>query len=276
MNQYTLINENNIRFSLTDFTNQTFIPSLKGLGYENSFTFIRVGNTFKTDYKELVQGILSGTVISSSYENYRSLINYIENSTSLRLIYKPLDIEYFRDVEFGGITDPIRRASTTEAEIRLHCNGLYYTENQEVFSVEAIEGQSQYDLVFDYVFNDYATSEITYTNPGHVDSEMIVEFFGYLNNPKIELFVNDVLKYQVTFNIEVQENEKLIYSVRDNDMFVVLENELGIRSNVVSCLDITQDNYFKIPRGVSSIRVGADSSIFTKITFTIFTAYKGV
>lgn len=276
MNEYSLINENNVRFSLTDFTNQSFIPSLKGLGYENSFTFIRVGNKFKTDYKELTQGVLSGTVIFKSYENYRALITFIENANSIRLIYKPLDVEYFRDVELGALSDPIRRASTTEVEITLHCNSLYYTENQEVFSVEAIEGQSQYDLVFDYVFNDYATAEVTYTNPGHVDSEMLVEFYGYLNNPKIELYVNNALKYEVTFNIEVEANQKLIYSVRDSNMYVLLEDELGVQTNVVSCLDITKDNYFKIPRGVSSIRVGADSSIFTKIMFTIFTAYKGV
>lgn len=276
MNEYSLINENNIRFSLTDFTNQSFIPSLKGLGYENKIKFIKIGNKFKTDNIEIVQGSLSGTVIFSSYQKYRDFLSYIGNSNLLRLIYKPLDVEYFRDIEFGGISDPIKRASTTEAEMTLVCKGLYYTQDNVNFTVEAIEGQSQYDLTFDYTFNDYSNAEINYTNPGDVESEMQVEFYGYLNNPQIDLFVNGVQKYSVTFNIEVLANERLIYSVKDDDMFVMLEDELGVRTNVVNCLDITKDNYFKIPRGVSSIRVSADSNIFTKIVFTIFTMYKGV
>jgi hypothetical protein len=276
MNEFYLVNQNNIRFSLRDFQQKSFIPSLKGLGYKHNIDFIQIGNYFKKDYKEVAQGELSGTIVFSSYQHYLDLISFVESADSLRFIYKPIDTEYFRDIEVRGITDTTKSGGLIEAEISFSCKGLYYTENEQIFSVEEIEGESRYDLLFDYLFNDYASADVTFVNDGHDTAEIIVEYYGAITNPKIELYVNNVKTYEVNFNVVIPLGSKLIYCVKDGNNYVVVQNDLGVQTNAISSLDITKDNFFKIPRGTSSIRVSSDTGLSTKVVIKIFTAYKGV
>ena len=275
MNEFSFINENNTRFSLRDFSQKAFIPSVSGLGYKNNLTFVKVGNLYKTDNKEIAQGTLSGTAIFSSYEHYRDFVNYVESSESLRLIYKPIDVEYFRDVEFGGVPSPTKKGGLVEAEISLLCKGLYYTQTDTRFTIEEVTGQSQYDLLFDYTFNDYASVNVVFDNVGHADAQMVVEFYGYFVNPKIELIQNDVVIRSVDFNITVEVGEKLIYSAQDGQNYVVLDNGIS-QVNAVSSLSLNSDNFFQIPKGTSKIVCSSDGGTFTKIVFRILTSYKGV
>ena len=276
MNEFSLVNQNNIRFSLRDFQQKSFIPSLKGLGYKHNINFIQIGNYFKKDYKEVAQGELSGTIVFSSYQHYLDLISFVESADSIRFIYKPIDTEYFRDIEVRGIEDPTKSGGLVEAEISLFCKGLYYTENEQIFSVEEIDNPSQYDLVFDYTFNDYATADITFVNNGHTPAELIMEFYGALINPSVALYVNNVLRYQVDFNVTIDAGSKLIYCVKDGNNYVVVQDDLGVQTNAKSSLDITKNNFFKIPRGTSSIRVTSDSATLPKIVLRTLVAYKGV
>lgn len=276
MNEFYLIDENNTRFSLKNFSEKAFIPSVSGLGYKHNLNYVKVGNFYKTDFKEIAQGSLSGTTVFSSYENYQSFINFVENASSLRLIYKPIDTEYFRDVDFEGITNVIAKGSTTEAEISLFCKSLYYTATDTRFAVETIEGSSQYDLRFDYTFNDFASTDIFFTNSGHAEAQLIAEIYGYIENPKIELYQNDVLLYTVAFNTTLLSGEKIIYSARDGQNYIKKEDASGAQTNAIAMLDLANDNFFRIPKGTSKIVVSSDSGIYSKVTFRILTSYKGV
>lgn len=276
MNEFYLIDENNTRFSLKDFTEKAFIPSLKGIGYKHSLSYTKVGDYFKTNYKEIAQGTMSATTVFSSYENYQNFINFIENANELRLIYKPIDVEYFRDVDFDGVSNVTRGASTTEAEISLFCKSLYYTATDTRFEVVPIEGQSQYDLLFDYTFNDYASTEIVFTNSGHVEAQLVAEIYGFIENPKIELYQENVLISTVSFNETVLDGDKLIYSARDGNNYIVYEDSDGVQTNAIDILDLANENFFKIPKGTVKFVISSDTGLYSKITFRIITSYKGV
>jgi len=125
MNEFYLINEINETFSLKDFQQKSFIPFFKGLGYQNDMSYVRVGNAFRLDKSEIAQGELTGTTIFKSYDNYQDFINYVEKSSSIRLVYKPLSTEYYRDIDFKGLTDTIKRGGKVEAKLSLMCKGLH-------------------------------------------------------------------------------------------------------------------------------------------------------
>lgn len=276
MNQFYLINENNTRFNLKDFSQKAFIPSIKGLGYKHNTSFIKVGNTYQNDYQDIDQGTLSGTAMFSSYSNYLDFVSFVENANSLRLIYVPIDEEYFRNVTLQEITNVVNKGNIVEADLSLYCNGLWYKSTDTRFIIEDVAGQSQYDLLFDYTFNDYASIDVVFNNVGHVEAEMIVEFYGFIEKPKIELYQNNELKYTVEFNKTIQINEKLIYSARDGQNYVVFQDASGVQTNAVSTLSLTNDNFFRIPRGYSKIVVSSEGGTVAQVVFRILTSYKGV
>lgn len=276
MNVYSLINENNVRFSLSNFRETTLIPSLNGIGYEHNSEYVRVGNSYRLTSREIKQGQLSGKIQFKKYSMYLNLIEYIERSENLRLIYKPINTEYYRDVNFNGITGVVVKGNLTECDIVFNCTSLYYTEDNRRFVIERIEGESRYNLPFPFTFNDYSGLAINYNNQGHVEGELLAEIFGYIINPVIELYVNGRLKSRVMFDITVEEGQKLLYSTKDGDNYVALEDTDGTQSNIPNCLKLTNNNFFKIPKGQSILKITSDSGVLNKAVFRILTAYKGV
>lgn len=275
LNNFFIINENNVRYNLKNI-DKAIVPSVSGIGYEYNKSYVRVGNVYKLDKTEIQQGSFAGTVIFKKYEEYQRFVSFIEGSDDLRIIYKPIDIEYFRDVEFVGITNVINHGDHTECELMLDCKGLYYTEDSKRFVVEDVEGESRYPLPMPFTFNDYSNIAIDYDNKGHSDGEIIAELFGYMDRPTIELYRNGVLKYKVAFDVVVEEGQKLLYSAKDGDNYVVLEDVDGLQTNVVGCLTLENDNFFKIPKGRNILKVTSESGVLNRVVFRILTAYKGV
>lgn len=276
LREYFLTNERNQRYELRNVRNKTIMSDLQGLGYRYNTRYVRVGNIYKLDSIDLEQGSFSAEIAFLDYEQYLEFIRYIEQSESLRFIYKPLDIEYFRDVQFAEITNITKTFHMVQASITLNCKGLYYTEDSKRFVVEEMEGESRWDLTFPFTFNDYSSVAIDINNTGHVEGEMLAEIFGYTEKPKIELLTNGKVKYKVAFDIIVQEGERLLYSVKDGDNYVILEDLEGNQTNVWDCLKLENDNFFKLPKGVSTLRVTSQTGVMNKIVFRILTAYKGV
>jgi len=276
VNKFYLINENNSRFDLKNFSQKAFIPSVKGLGYKHNTSFIKVGNSYQMDYQDIAQGTLRGTTMFSTYANYLDFVSFVENAQSLRMIYMPIDTEFFRDITLQGIENVVDNGNVVEAELSVFCKGLWYKSTDTRFIIEEIAGQSQYDLLFDYTFNDYASVDVVFNNIGHAEAELLVEFYGYIENPMIELYQDDVLQYTVLFNKTLQVDEKLIYSARDGQNYVVFQSTAGVQTNAISTLSLDNDNFFRIPKGYSKIVVSSDSGTVAQVVFTIITLYKGV
>ncbi|MBS4538220.1 hypothetical protein GOQ27_07080 [Clostridium sp. D2Q-11] len=271
-----LINELNEKYNLRNFKDTTLIQRLNGLGYENELSYVRVGNYYKRDNKEIKQGELSGTLVFDDYLKYQNFIDYIERSQNLRIIYRPLDTEYYRDVDFKAITNVIKNRGTIECELVLCCKSLYYTEDNKRFVIEEMEGESRYSMPFPFQFNDYSSVAVAYNNTGHIEGEIIAEIYGYTQKPSIELYLRDKLKYKVVFDITIEKGQKLIYSARNGNNYVALEDEEGNQINIPNCLKLENDNFFKLPTGFSRLKITSDTGNINKIVFRIITAYKGV
>lgn len=276
MNVYSLINENNEWYTLSDVKEYALVPNFAGMGYEYDRAYVRVGNSYRLEKKELKQGRLAGVATFKDYSNYLEFVEYLENSKELRLIYKPIDIRYYRDIDFSAITGLVVKGKIVECDIMFDCKSLYYTEDNQRFTLEAIEGESRWPLPFPFIFNDYSNISITYNNRGHTDAEFIVEIHGYTERPELKLFVGGILKYTVNFNVTIQEGEKLLYSVKDGNNYVAIQRADGSQEYIPNCLSLESDNFFKIPKGECILKVSTETGVRNKVVFTILTAFKGV
>ena len=276
LNEFQLINELNVRYNLKNFVESAIIPSVDGIGYDYSMSYVRVGDTYRRTSKELNQCELSGNVIFKSYRDYQQFVNFIESSEELRVIYKPLDVEYYRSVDFAGVTGVKQRGSTTECTLKLSCKGLYYTEDFRRYMIETIENEAKFDLTFPFVFNDNSAVNVAINNIGHSEAEIMAEIYGYVENPEISLYVDGQLKSKVSFNIEVAENEVLFYSARDGEQAVYKVDAQGNKINAVGSLSLENNNFYKIPKGNSSLKLTSNDGILNKVIIKIFTTFKGV
>lgn len=278
MRKFYLINELNIRYDLQNIETSAFIADPSGLGYSTSISYVRIGNSFLEESRNLNQNTFEGDIYFKDYAKYQEFIFFVEQAKQLRLIYKPLDVEYFRDVDFSSITktELESRSGYLICPIKLMCKGLYYTEDNKRFIVESVAGESRYSVTFPFMFNDYSNVSVTYNNTGHDEAELLAEIYGYTVNPTLELFVNEVLVSSMTFNITVQPGQKLLYSAKDGDNYVALEDANGNQTPIPSCLSLANDNFFKIPKGYSTIQLSSDTAVINPVMFRIMTAYKGV
>lgn len=275
MREYFLINEMNEGIKLRNVKDGILASDLAGLGYTYQMDYVRVGNSYRLDNKELSQGILSTELTFLNYNKFQEFINYIESSKSLRIIYKPTDTEYYTDVDFEGITDITKNVNMVQCNVTFNRKSLYYTQDDKRFVLEVIEGESRWSLPFPFTFNDYSDVSIPYHNKGHADSEFIVEIFGYMENPIIELYVGEKLMHKVSFSVAIQDEEKLLYSTKDGDNFVAIQRSDGTQEYIPNCLNLESDNFFKIPKGYSILKITSDSGATNKVVFSILTTYKG-
>lgn len=276
MRKFYLVNEKNIRYDLQAVRTYGFLSDVSDLGYENGYSYTKIGETFHRDSQETKQRIITGIVSVWGYENYAPFIDYLENSEDLRLIYAPVDKEYFLDVDVESIGKGERKGHFLQCPIKFNAKSLFYTDTETRFVVETVEGDSSWDLTFPFVWNDYAELALPYVNLGHTEAEMIVEIYGPAQFPSIELYVNDVRKAKVEFNISIPEGQCLIYSARDKENFIMLEDDTGTQTSIPNVLKLENNNFFKLPKGACTLKVKSQTGYLYKVIMRILTAYKGV
>ena len=86
--EFKLVNEKGQEYSLMDIENYCLLTDPSGLGYSYNTEYEKVGNSFIESLRQLDQGQINGTINTLHYDNFKSLVDFIENSQKLRLAYK--------------------------------------------------------------------------------------------------------------------------------------------------------------------------------------------
>lgn len=282
--EFKLINEKGQEYSLMDLYNYCFLSDPSGLGYSYSTEYQQLGNTFLTNLRKMEQGQISGTANFSSYDNYRKLIDFIENSEQLRFAYKiPYTTgfkEYFKDVQIQSISKTQKQTDGIIKEtVTFDCLSLWYEENTIEYTIEPMQDEMRWDFYWDSYFNDSNSTNIEYTNKGHVEAPIQLEIDGAVLNPKMQLFVEGILYQTVTINANILEYEKLIYNTRENQFEISKIKTDGTKEKLFK-LDVidfkNEDVVLRIPKNKScEIRLSADNTI-SSAKLTILPQYKCV
>ena len=89
------------------------------------------------------------------------------------------------------------------------------------------------------------------------------------------MYVNKNKIFELAIGETLEEYEKILYSTKDDDLYIYKENQDGTLTNYFDNLDINNINFVKLPTGVCEIRLSADSDI-TNAKLTEYLEYKAV
>ena len=285
---FKLRNEKGQEYSLMDIENYCLLTDPSGLGITYVTEYEQLGNTFITAMRKTEQGKISGVANFLNYDNPRKLADFIENSEKLVIVYKvPYkdgSKEYLKDIELSslGKTEKNYETGVLSCPIDLDCKSLWYEEKTIIHTVEEVEDEIRWDFDWDSRFTGYDTRSMTHTNEGHVEAPIEVEIDGHVVDPYIELYVEGELVQTVTFDVEIDEYEKLLYNTKENETLVKKQNTNGTIVDLyeydnTSVLDFDNDNVIRLPKNKScEIRLNADDTDIENAKITIYNFYKFV
>lgn len=101
---------------------------------------------------------------------------------------------------------------------------------------------------------------------------------GNIVNPKIQLYVEGELYQEVSFNVEIEQYEKLLYGTKENDFYLNRQKTDGTIESLFSLdvLEFENDNVMRLPKNKScEIRLTADNEVLNA-KVTIFAYYKAI
>lgn len=252
--EFKLLNEKGQEFSLMDIHNFCLLTDPSGLGYEYSSEYEQVGNTFIEELRRIKQGKISGKANFINYDNYKKLIDFIQKSQKLKLAYSiPYNEgtrEYYKDVQVQNLSKTQKEPNGIISEIlTLNCLSLWYEEKTVKYTIEPLDDEIRWDFEWDSRFTDYNSRTLQYVNEGHVEAPIEVEISGHVINPKIELYIDGQLYQAITFTVEINEFEKLLYGTKENEFYLLKQNVNGTTESLfnLDVINFANDNVLRIP-----------------------------
>lgn len=280
---FRLLNEKGQSYSLMDIQNNCLLTEPNGLGYSYSTEYEQLGNTFIANLRKTEQGQISGIVNFLNYDNYRDFVNFIEYSEKLKFVYKiPFkegNKEFLKDVQIQSLTKTQKQTNGIISEnIVFDCLSLWYEQNIVIYTIEPQTNEIRWDFKWDSKFADYDTRNLQYINEGHIEAPILVEISGNVVNPKIELYVEGQLYQTVSFTVDIEEYEKLLYGTKENEFYIQKQNTDGTLESLfnLDVINFDNDNVIRLPKGKScELRIKADNEVLNA-QVTILAYYKAI
>ncbi len=282
--EFCLVNEKGQEFSLMDEMNYCLITEVTGLGCSYTAEYQQLGNIFIEILRKIEQGKIDGSAKFRNYDNYKKFIDYVESSEKLKFLYSiPFyngqRLTYLKDVSIQNISGGIiiNEDERLISTVTFNCLSLWYQDKETVYTIEKIEGEIQWDFRWDARFSDYTSRSIIFSNDGHVEAPFQVEMDNYLINPGFYIMKDGVIINSLKIPITIQQGEKLLYSSKDNEIYIKKQNIDGSFENLFKhdYIDLNNNNIFKVPKGTTEIVLTADNEIFNA-KLNIFKQYEVV
>ena len=278
-------NEIGKRVDCQNINGGLFLYNVTGLGYEKNIEYQQVGNSFIKDDEKIVQNRITGELefYNMTYDEYKTFINFILNSISLRLIYIPKTskrVEYYRDVDMCKIDKSEEDDyNVLTSPIEINCKSLWYEENIATYNIVPEDDEVRWDFEWDSTFEDYNSQSIEYKNEGHVEAPILLEIEGPASNPVIEIYIDNKLYQRVTLKTQIQAYEKILYNSKENEFRIQKVHTDGTTESMFN-LDVldfpNEDPVIRLPKNYDcEIRIKADD-VIQKAKLTILPQYFAV
>lgn len=280
--EFYLINEKGQEFSFMDEANYCLLTGIDGLGYSYNTTYEQLGDYFIPNLRKLEQGTINCELKFKNYDNFQNFINFIESAEKLRFLYKIPFLnkekkEYFKDIEIRSVSKGriVEDDRVLIENVSIECLSLWYEQNETVYDISKKDREMRWNFRWNSRFTSYNNRTVVFDNKGHTEAPFLIEADGYLLNPTVSIFVDGEKVNELKINIAIEKYEKLLFSTKDTDLFIIKQKADGTKENLFDLLDINNSNFFKIPKGVSEFRITADNEV-SSAKLTIFVKYKVV
>ena len=152
---------------------------------------------------------------------------------------------------------------------------LWYEAKEVVYTIDSVTNELRWDFAWDAVFASYDNRNIIFDNKGHAEAPFKLELNGEVISPIITILEDDVeVKKLDLTGLTIATGETFIYNTKDTEQEIVRVSE-NERTNLFDFLNPNFINFFKLRKGVSTIRLEADGEI-TSGKLTIYVQYKAV
>ena len=279
--RFLIENEKGQQFRLDSLKEGCFLTSPSNLGYSYNVDFVQLGHDFIQNNRKIEQKKPSGTLYFKSYDKVKEFCDFVESSQKLKWIYIiPFENEekiYYRDVSIIKLDKTEKTGRWLACPAQFASLSLWYEQNETIFKIEKYEDEMRYNYRWNSRYIDYNTRTIQFNNKGHVEAPFQVEIDGFVQNPTVSVFVDNEEYASIKIPITINEYEKLLYSSKVGEVYIQKQNVDGTKVSLWKnqYIDIKKQNIFKLPLGVSEIRLTADDDVLNA-KLTIFPQYKVV
>ena len=279
--RFLLENEKGQQFRLDSLNEGCFLVSPTNFGYSYNIDFVQLGFDFIENNRKIKQKNPKGTLYFKSYDKVTEFVNYIESSAKLKWLYiipyETGEKTYYRDVTIVELDKTEQTGKWLACPVEFAGKSLWYEQNETIFKIETYEDEMRYPYTWNSRYIDYNTRSIQFNNKGHIEAPFQVEIDGFVQNPTISILVDDEEYASIKVPITINEYEKLLYSSKTGEIYIQKQNTDGTKENLwkKSYIDIRKQNIFKLPIGVSEIRLTADDDVLNA-KLIIFPQYKAV
>lgn len=279
MRTLTLINEYGVSYALSALPTG-FIRESEGFGYNIDAKYIRIGDSFVNTFFETKQQKISGTIEfggASPYEAFADFAKFVRTSHELTLCYATPAGTYYREIDVTELEKAEKTGATLPIEITMACKSLWFAGSETRFEVQTdVSDAMQYEYAYPYRYVNFTAGKITLTNDGSVPAPLTVRFEGPITNPSLTLVGQDSAEIsRVDITGEAHAGGVIEYSSVDGSLLCQLD-ESGTQTNLAGALDISNENFFKVPVGTYVLEISADSAITSGVTVTMLKLYKAV
>lgn len=281
--RFYLENDQKQRFNLQDLKNGALLVSPAGLGLSMSRSYELIGDTARRVSEVFPARSFTGVIVfdnAKAYEGYRELIDFIVNSQDIRLVYAPryetANSEFLADAEVESVSKGEIRGGRMECDVSVTLKGAWYKRESLRIVAEKTGTELRYDRMYEYVYSDVSTDAIEIFNDGHFEAPVLLEAEGELVNPRLSLYVDGNLRAQLIVTAVIESGETLVFCTKDDELKLLKKLADGSEESLMDSISVENDNFFKLPKGLSTLSLSADNEISSKSVITVFTAYKAV
>lgn len=275
MRELWLEDENGVQWKFNDIRN-SIATNLSNLGIEITNTYFEYDNSYARATKKMpMMKPTFNIVFFKGYQGYQDFIKFAYRAESLKLFYKSVDTKYcYVDLEQISKTELVAN-NALNCQIVFNRKSMWMKEFLIAISTEVTSEGKSYEYTYDYRYMDIAGDVISVTNNGSIPAPLSVEIIGTMNNPSIQIYVDDEIYSELSLNIVTDNPEAKLQITSDEGNEQMLLDE-GEAKNVYQNQDFTKDSFLFLPVGSSKIIISPGTISGThKFNLTFHELYGG-
>lgn len=279
MIRFALRNEYNQDFEL-NASKSCYMPGPEGLGYGMDSEYTRIGYGWVTDRLDDEQPEMSGDVYFQSedcFKDFSSFTKFIRTASKLKFVYQNSIGEFLRDVDVKSVEhNGMAGFRTLKCKLTMAARSLWYSNNVTNYTISSVGSDAmRYPYKFPSIFRGAVNGEIDVTNDGSVEAPFTVSFMGPIVNPSLILMQDEVELSRIEITGEAEAGESIELSTVDGDLYCYRQ-KADEQINLAPDLNISNDNFFKLPIGSSKLKLSAAADITQPVKITVRKLYRAV
>lgn len=268
-----------------------FLSNPAGLGLTMSSDFADIHYGFFRDVsgKSEPQSTVTGDLVfigSNAYADYRSFVDWCNNSESLHLIYLPYgNTEFCRDIHISYLTKTeLTDTRWLSVPASFACLSPWYRAAPTSMSMSTESGyvlKYPFSYTSDLIYSSSSAGSMAADIPagGHIPAAFELTYKGAVINPKITLVGSSTnTTYGIcALNATLGENDTFTVSTFYGKCRVTITGADGIAKDALNDVDLAYEPFPRIPVNEDCVLLmSADSDIGGRATVRVYYYYRSV